>query len=164
MTPGQREWVIEVAAAAAQAGHVFPRMAACEGALESGYGTSALARFGFNVFGCKQHVHPIYGTLNLPTKEFLDDQWQVVNAEWVKYDNFEEAFADRIETLKRLSDAYPHYAAALAAPGPINYINQVSQTWSTDPGRAAKVITIYNEVFPVTPDNSAAVQAASAEG
>ena len=165
MTPGQQQWVLEVAGEAAEAKHVFPRMAACEAALESTYGGSALARMAYNLFGTKQHVHPTYGTLNLPTKEFLGGEWVVQNAEWVKYESFAECFADRMATLERLKGEYPHYAAALAAPGPVSYINEVSKSWSTDPSRALKVIAIYNEVFPVTnSDNSQAVGQVVAEG
>jgi hypothetical protein len=42
-----------------------------------------------------------------------------------------------------LSSVYPHYKAALDAPTPEQYVEAVSRTWSTDPGRAA-VISIYH--------------------
>lgn len=119
-------------------------MAACEAALESGYGASGLATQANNLFGTKQHVHPIFGTLSLPTREFLHSQWVTVGAFWVKYPDRATCFADRMNTLRSLSHAYPHYAAALAATDPITYITEVSKTWSTDPQRAAKVIAIYN--------------------
>jgi hypothetical protein len=58
---------------------------------------------------------PIHGTLNLPTKGYLDDHWGVVTAHWVKYDNLAQSFEDRMLTLRRLAPQYPHYVAALAA-------------------------------------------------
>lgn len=143
MTNTQKQFLVRATEQAQEAGHVFPQMAACEAALESAYGTSALAVRGNNLFGTKQHVHPIYGTLNLPTREFLRSAWTVVSAEWVLYPTEAACFADRIGTLHRLASTYPHYAAALAATDPITYINQVSQTWSTDPKRAADVIAVY---------------------
>ena len=50
-----------------------------------------------------------------------------------------------MRTLVNLSHAYPHYAAALRAPDAATYIQEVSQTWSTDPLRAVKCLAIYNE-------------------
>jgi len=161
MTPSQRLWVLDCAGEASQSSHIYPKMAACEAALESDYGTSALARLGFNLFGMKSHMHSAYGTMNLPTREFLHGEWVQIIGAWVKYDNLTECFADRMETLTRLRDVYPHYQAALAAPTPEVYIQEVSATWSTDPDRGAKCLAIYNVVFP--PQNTHDdVQSASA--
>lgn len=129
------------------AGHIFPHMAACEAALESGYGASGLAISDCNLFGMKQHQHPVYGTHNLPTKEFVGGKWIVVNASWVKYPDYAACFTDRMSTLQRLGNAYPHYAAALKVTDAISYVTEVSKTWSTDPARAAKVIAIY-QAYP----------------
>ena len=130
---------------AAQAGHVFPDMAACEAALESGYGTSGLAIEGNNLFGTKQHQVPIYQTIELNTNEYINGTVVRVPAQWVKYPDQAACFADRVSTLNRLAPYFIHYAAALAATNAIDYVTQVSLTWSTDPDRAAKVIAIYNE-------------------
>lgn len=131
--------------AAIKANHPFATMAACEAALESGFGTSLLASADFNLFGMKQHRHPIYSTINLPTREFLDGHWISTTSQWVKYPDWRACFADRLATLERLAKVYTHYAAALAAKDPQTYIQQVSLTWSTDPGRAGKVLAIYQE-------------------
>lgn len=104
-----------------------------------------LAVHGNNLFGTKQHEHPIYGTLSLPTREYLGGEWKVVTANWVRYPTLDDCFADRLATLRRLSPIYPHYKAALEASDPETFVREVSQTWSTDPGRAEKVIEIYNE-------------------
>ena len=130
--------------AAQEANHIFPAMAAAESALESGFGTSGLSIRDNNLFGMKQHQHPIYGTEVLPTREFEKGEWIVVNADWVKYPSTRECFIDRMNTLKRLSTAYEHYRNALNAKDAINYVTEVSKTWSTDPNRAQKVIDIYN--------------------
>ena len=140
----KKNFLDETSAAAEAAGHIFPSMAACEAALESGYGTSGLAIADHNLFGMKQHSHPEYGTHNLPTKEFVNSEWVVVNAAWVSYPSTKECFQDRMLTLIRLAKVYPHYAAALAAKDDGVYITEVSKTWSTDPARGQKVIDIHN--------------------
>lgn len=143
MTTQQKQWLDTIAAAAEQAGVKFPTMQACEAALESGYGSSGLATRANNLFGTKQHSTPVYETLTLPTKEFLNNQWVTVDANWVKYPDLAACFKDRTSTLTRLSKAYPHYAAALAAPDAKVFVREVSQTWSTDPERADKVVAIF---------------------
>ena len=153
MNPERKTWLDATAAAAKSAGHIFPEMAACEAGLESAdkfgvFGNSLLAREDNNLFGTKQHSHPIYSTVNIPTKEFLKGQWVVVSAEWVKYPDLAACFADRMVTLNRLKNAYPHYANALAAQDYLTYINEVSKSWSTDPARAAKILSIHNMYFP----------------
>lgn len=128
-------------------------MQACEAALESRYGTSGLAKSDNNLFGVKQHTHPVYGTHNLPTREFVGvdkdtdsvkDGWIVVNAAWVSYPDLPACFKDRIDTLIHLRSAYKHYNNALNAKDAVTFVTEVSKTWSTDPQRAAKVIAIYN--------------------
>lgn len=136
-------------------------MAASEAALESDYGTSALARLGLNLFAMKQHVHPVYGTLSLPTKEFENGEWVPKIAAWVRYDNLTECFADRMATLTRLANVYPEYQAALTAADETNYIIAVSRKWSTDPGRAGKCLAIFNEAFPPTNTTHEAVNEAA---
>jgi flagellum-specific peptidoglycan hydrolase FlgJ len=130
-------------------------MAACEAALESSWGNSQLARDDFNLFGMKQHAHPVFGTMTLPTREWIGkekdtqdgnpDGWIQVTASWVKYPDWRACFADRLATLERLSNVLPHYKAALEAPDAQTYITEVSKTWSTDPRRAEKVLSIYQE-------------------
>lgn len=141
----QREFLAKATAAATASGHVFPEMAACEAALESGFGRSGLATVDNNLFGMKQHQHPIYGTHALPTKEFEKGEWITVTANWVRYPDWSACFADRMATLKRLAPAkgFEHYAAALAAKDAESYVREVSAKWSTDPHRADKVIAIH---------------------
>jgi flagellum-specific peptidoglycan hydrolase FlgJ len=146
MTSQQHAFLGQAFRAAIQAGHIFPEMAACEAALESGYGRSQLAVQDRNLFGMKQHQHPIYGTHSLPTREFLGDAWIAVTADWVSYPDLSSCFADRMATLQRLSSIYRHYAAALKAASATTYIYEVSRTWSTDPERAEKVLNIYDTV------------------
>lgn len=146
MTPQEKDFLHRAALAAEQAGHIFPEMAACEAALESGYGHSVLATQDSNLFGMKQHLHPVYGTHALPTREFLGDQWVTINSNWIHYPGWADCFADRMFTLRRLASVYPHYKNALAAASGTTYVMEVSRTWSTDPERANKVLAIYDEI------------------
>jgi flagellum-specific peptidoglycan hydrolase FlgJ len=153
MNDSQRQFLERATVEATKAGHPFPQMAACEAALESGWGHSQLAREANNLFGCKQHVHAVYGTMNLPTSEFENGQWIQAVAHWVVYPDWASCFADRLATLQRLASVYPHYAAALSAVEPGIYISEVSLTWSTDPERAAKVLSIYHRFVADTLTN-----------
>lgn len=144
MNDSQREFLVRAAAEAAKARHPFPEMTACEAALESSWGNSELAREANNLFGMKQHAHPVYGTMNLPTREFVGSQWIQTVAHWVNYPNWAACFADRLATLARLSNAYPHYKAALDAQDPRSYAIQVSESWSTDPGWECKCCSMFS--------------------
>jgi len=134
----QRSFLDRASAQATIASHPFPAMAACEAALESNWGHSLLAVQDNNLFGMKQHSHAVYGTMTLPTREWqgsaLDGRWITVCAKWVNYPDWKSCFADRLATLQRLANAYPHYAAALRATDAEGYVTEVSKTWSTDPG------------------------------
>lgn len=145
----EKDWLDEKAEDAAAAHHPFPYMAACEAALESGYGKSWLAAHAHNLFGTKQHAKAIYQTIVMPTREFIDGQWVMDgNAAWVFYPDEETCFADRLATLERLAPEYPHYRAALDATDPLTYVREVSKTWSTDPKRADHIIRIYGMFYP----------------
>lgn len=147
----QTDFLTRAVIAARQGGHIFPDMAACEAALESGWGLSRLARVANNLFGQKQdrgHNKGI-GTLALPTREFLHGRWVVVDAFWVKFPDWAAAFAGRMEILRALSVEFPAYAHALQAANPEQFIQLVSERWSTDPERARKVLSIYDEHQPL---------------
>ena len=85
LTDNDKQWLAQASAAAAEALHIYPQMAACEAGEESNYGQSMLAKADSNLFGMKQHQHPVYGTVSLPTREFLGGSWKVVSANFVKY-------------------------------------------------------------------------------
>jgi|GEM_PF-904239 len=145
LTPEQFKFIHDCAISAEVAEHPFPKMAACEAALESSYGRSLLAIQDNNLFGMKQHLHPEYGTAILPSKEVIGGKWIPQDAKWIHYPSTALCFSDRAATLQRLCHDYPHYAAALRAPDAETYIKEVSKTWSTDPDRALKVLSIYRE-------------------
>ena len=143
MTP-QNTFLKKAFDEAVAANHIFPEYAACEVALESGWGQSKLAIAGNNLFGEKQTHPPIFDTLMLPTREFIRGAWIVVQANWIKFPDWADSFKARIQTLERLRLRFPHYDAALKAADGEQFILQVSQTWSTDPHRAGKVLSIHD--------------------
>ncbi len=156
-------------AAARQGGHIFPEMAACEAALESGWGLSRLAVEANNLFGQKQDRGRTegIGTLALPTREYLDGRWVVVEAHWVKFPDWAAAFAGRMEILRALSPEFPAYEHALHATSGRQFVELVSRRWSTDPARAGKVLSIYDAhraflaTLTTTPDADAASSSAA---
>lgn len=141
-TPEQLAFLAKAFAAAKTAGHVWPQAAACEAVVETAWGTSQSYLQGNNAFGTKQHVHAIFKTVNLPTREYINGAWCQVNAPFIAYPDLQACFSDRMDTLTRLAPSYPHYDAALKATTPEEYLVQVSQTWSTDPDRAATCVGI----------------------
>ena len=142
----QDQFLIKAAHAAQAAGHPFPDYAACEAALESGWGMSHLATEANNLFGQKQAHPPLAGTdtISLPTREFLHGAWVSVQANWVKFEDWAACFRGRRALLESLSTAYPNYKAALTATTGEEFVTAVSKTWSTDPGRAGKVLAVYD--------------------
>ena len=145
LNPDQLEFLDRASAAAEKATCAFPKMVACEAALESGWGKSQLAAKYNNLFGMKAHVHNVYGKVSLPTREYQNGEWITISQDFESYPDWDTCFFDRLNTLVRLQGAYPHYKAALDATDAETYIREVSQTWSTDPARADKILAIYND-------------------
>ena len=145
MSSIQEEFLSNACLAAEAAGHIFPVFAACEAALESAWGKSTLATQANNLFGQKQRQPPLPGsnTISLPTREFLNGRWVTVDADWVCFADWSECFHARMQLLQSARDRHPHYAAALDAATGEEFVRMVSQTWSTDPSRASKVLSIY---------------------
>jgi len=143
----RQSWIQDIANQARAGGHIFPEYAASEAALESNWGQSKLAREANNLFGQKYRQGCPYGELDLPTQEFLNGQWVTITAHWIAYPDVATCFKDRMATLQRLQHAYPHYGLALNALNGSIYVTEVSATWSTDPTRAEKVLSIHNQYF-----------------
>ena len=130
------EFLPRALVAALKANHVFPEMAACEAALESGWGTSKLARMGNNLFGQKYSKNLTYPTIDIPTKEFENGKWVAIRScLWPVFPDWETCFIERMKLLRR----NPRYAEALNAKNEDEYIEKVSKVWATDPDRAKSV-------------------------
>jgi flagellum-specific peptidoglycan hydrolase FlgJ len=142
LSAAQTQALVGFYKAAKESGHIFPEAAATEAVVETGWGTSKLYLQALNVFGLKQGQTPRFSTVSFPTKEYLNRVWITVQADFIKYPELTDAFHDRMQTLRRLAPQYPHYASALAATTPEQYLTEVSKTWSTDPLRAQSCIQI----------------------
>lgn len=148
MLPYQEQFLRAAWKAALTSRHIFPEYAACEAALESGYGHSMLAQDN-NLFGMKFHLHPDHPEwkeVSLPTKECVNSKWISCNSNWLWYPDWAACFADRMATLNRLAPHFPNYKAALEARSGAEYVTEVSKTWSTDPERGQKVLAIFNSI------------------
>jgi flagellum-specific peptidoglycan hydrolase FlgJ len=149
-SPQQLAALARVYASAKESGCIWPQAQACEAMVETAWLTDELGLHDNNIFGIKQHKHPIFATVNLPTREFLCGKWVTINDDFVKYPTLADCFADRMNTLRNLAPSYPHYAAALVATNPEDFLTQVSRTWSTGPTRGATCIAILHshpEIF-----------------
>jgi flagellum-specific peptidoglycan hydrolase FlgJ len=142
----QESFLRRAADAARAAGHLFPEHAACEAALESGWGQSHLATQANNLFGQKQAHPPLSGTetLSLPTREYLHGAWVSVQASWVQFQDWDSCFRERMALLRSLANGYSNYREALAATTGEQFVTLVSRSWSTDPARAGKVLAVYD--------------------
>ncbi|MFP5226881.1 MAG: glycoside hydrolase family 73 protein [Acidobacteriota bacterium] len=137
-TPEEKDFLTRAYTAAIAANHIYPEMAVCEAALESGWGKSELAVKANNLFGRKVWKAG-QDVLVLPTKEFLHGEWVTVSADWLKFATWADCFADRAHIL--MTD--PRYQASMGAKTAEEYAVAVSKVWSTDPQRATKVLQTY---------------------
>jgi flagellum-specific peptidoglycan hydrolase FlgJ len=138
ITSEQQAFLEKVYKSAVDSGHIYPKMVACEAALESSWGASELAKEANNLFGRKVWAAGP-DVITIPTKEFLHGAWTVVNAFWKKFPTYTDCLKDRMSILQ--NDA--RYKAAVSATTPEDYIAQVSKVWSTDPNRGNLVLGIY---------------------
>jgi hypothetical protein len=149
MTDPTKQWLLDMAALAKAAGHPFPEMAACEAGIDSAYGHSNLAKEANNLFGVRQRDPQVFETSEMPTREKKKDGTYQMNgnAGYIKYPTLLDCFADRITNITRLAPKYIHYAKALAAKDALEYVGQISRTWSNDPHRAANCAQVYHKYF-----------------
>jgi flagellar rod assembly protein/muramidase FlgJ len=110
-----------------------------QGALESAWGSSALATKGFNLFGVKADASWRGATLLLQTNEHLSGKDVTVVAKWRKYANWGECMLDHAKFFHN----NPRYAQALKTTDPIEFALRVSESgYATDPNYADKLIAV----------------------
>lgn len=144
-TPEQIRVLLQLQSAAKASSHMWPSFAACEGVLESAWGTSKLFLHANNVFGQKQSTATAqFPAYELPTREFIEGKFVTVMANWVSFPTVAESFTARMNLLRRDASKYPNYAAALDAETGVDFVTWVSKTWSTDPNRGKLVLEIYD--------------------
>lgn len=152
----KRDFLRRAYEAAVAAGHLFPKHAACEAALESSWGRSVLAVKYHNLLGQKQgRKFPLaYRTVNLWTQEeYGPGQVATERATWLIFPDWPTCLRERMMLLRHLPSIY---GAALAATSGEEFVREVSGCWegieakrhyvgrwATDSQRADKVLAIY---------------------
>ncbi|MDP1656822.1 MAG: glycoside hydrolase family 73 protein [Polaromonas sp.] len=127
------------AVASAKATGVPASITIAQAALESGWGESALAKTGNNLFGIKADSLWRGQTLSMNTKEFIKGQWVVVPALWRKYPSWQVSIDDHAAFLKR----NPRYKACFGCATAQNFARALAQAgYATDPDYVSKVLGI----------------------
>lgn len=127
------------AVASAKATGVPASITIAQAALESGWGESALAKTGNNLFGIKADSLWRGQTLTMNTKEFIKGQWVVVPAMWRKYPSWQASIDDHAAFFKR----NPRYKACFACTNAQEFAMAMAQAgYATDPAYADKVIAL----------------------
>lgn len=78
---------------------VLPSITIAQAILESAWGKSTLALKGNNLFGIKKGNWQ-GDVITLPTKEFYNNNWVTINAEFRKYNNYAESIKDHSDLLQ----------------------------------------------------------------
>jgi flagellar rod assembly protein/muramidase FlgJ len=130
------------AVASAETTGVPASITIAQAALESGWGESALAKTGNNLFGIKADSLWRGQTLIMNTKEFIRGQWVVVPALWRKYPSWQVSIDDHAAFLKR----NPRYKACFACSSAQAFAKALAQAgYATDPAYADKVIDLMKQ-------------------
>ena len=111
-----------------------------EGALESGWGKSQLCTLAKNIFGVKADASWHGDFIVLPTREYLNGDWVVVDAKWRSYPDWLGCIEDHAAFLmhnKRYTPAFQH-----TTDGEAFTLAVASAGYATDPAYAGKIISI----------------------
>lgn len=130
------------AVSAASGSNVHPATILAISALESGNGKSVLSKQYGNYFGFKGTSK--YGSVMMPTKEFIGGRYITVDQPFRRYPSFYESakdFVNLISTNRR-------YAQAINAANPIDQINKIwAAGYATDPSYTSKLTPIVNQAM-----------------
>jgi hypothetical protein len=126
--------------AAKAAGHKWPNAAACEAAVETGWGEHMPPNSN-NVLGIKRYdgwQGPVVGANG--TEQNKDGSWTGPQADqWCVFESPEACFAQQMIILKE-----PRYAAAMEASTVESYIIEECSIWSTGILKGQAVLQTYN--------------------
>lgn len=142
MTP--QDFINAIASAAQQSAaqtNIPASFVVAEAALESGWGASRLTQQAMNLFGVKADSSWKGPTYAIPTREFLNGQWTMVNALFRKYSDWLGSINDHAQFLM----TNPRYAGAFKfSDGPGFAYAVAAAGYATDPQYAQKIIEIIN--------------------
>lgn len=134
---------IDQIAPAAQATHRATGIPAsftlAQAALESAWGSSKLAKRGFNLFGVKADRAWKGSTLNMDTAEYINGQRVMLPATWRAYSDWLDCLTDRSAFFRR----NPRYAKCFAETTGEGWCRAAQAAgYATDPQYANKLISI----------------------
>ncbi len=130
------------AVASAKATGVPASITLAQAALESGWGESALAKTGNNLFGIKADSLWRGQTLTMNTKEFIKGHWVVVPALWRMYPSWQSSIDDHAAFLKQ----NPRYKACFLCTTSPTFARALAQAgYATDPDYANKLIALMSK-------------------
>lgn len=110
-----------------------------EGAIESGWGRSALTAQARNLFGVKADPAWHGEVLTMRTREFLRGAWVMVPARWRKYPDWQSCIDDHAAFLL----TNPRYKPAFTCADAEAFTRAVAGCgYATDPGYADKIVSI----------------------
>lgn len=115
-----------------------------QAALESGWGTSSLAKAPYNnQFGLKASSDWTGRVVNMPTKEYLNGAWVAVNADFRAYDDINDSVADHAKFFTSTEWRKTNYAAVIGETDYKKACYAVKAAgYATDPDYASKLINI----------------------
>lgn len=141
------EFLQKAYAAARASGHVWPIHAACEAAHDSDFGTTELAINANNIFNLRAPA-------KFPSQMAAQIYVQTVSGrqyDWLKFRDWTQCFATRMEKLRR----FGIYYQAIRAKTATHYVTEISRVWSSNPGRPAFVFALAAALTPTLDDREA---------
>ena len=113
-----------------------------QAALESGWGESGLAKRAKNLFGIKADRSWSGQRITLNTREFLNQQWVVIPADWRAYPDWQTCLVDHGQFLRRNK----RYATCFACTTGKTFAQTVAKAgYATDPRYADKLIAMIDK-------------------
>ena len=122
-------------------GTLFPSVAMAQSAVESGYGQTLLARQYNNYFGIKSLGKWTGKSINMQTREVVNNTSVTIKSNFRVYDSMRESIADRNTFLK----SYSRYKPILEAKTPVEQIKALGESgYATSPNYATAILNVYN--------------------
>jgi flagellum-specific peptidoglycan hydrolase FlgJ len=117
---------------------VLPSLTIAQAILESGDGESELAEKANNLFGMKWNSKCGYDKINMPTKEYINNQWITIDAYFRKYSSIQESINDHAKLFH-----LTRYKKVLAATNYSEAAKAVYEAgYATDPKYTTKLLSL----------------------
>lgn len=133
----------------AQANDLYPSVMIAQALLETGYGSSALSQAPYyNLFGVKGYDGQ--NVVYLPTSEYLNGEWVVMNEPFRQYSSYYESFQDQANVLLSTMWGANHHYQGVWRSNTSSYTDAtawLTGRYATDPGYGSKLnslIASYN--------------------